>query len=108
MREFKYRSNPVTIVSFCKDCKITDFDVPDVMSSTLVKTPGSDQKDSLIIELQSIWKKNSLYSQRKLLKKCKERVFINECLTKADSLIFKKARTDVKNGSLFAAWTFQL
>ena len=93
------------LVDLCKECKITDFNITDIASSALVKSPGSTQRDSLIIEMQSVYKKNQFYAQKKLLKKCKERVFVNESLTKVDSQIFRKSRADVKNGKLFATWT---
>jgi hypothetical protein len=44
-------------------------------------------------------------AQRKKLKQCSQKYFINEDLTKPDAKLFRQAREDVKAGILHTCWT---
>lgn len=50
-------------------------------------------------------KRDNVYKQRSLLKKCAKKLYINEELTRLDAKIFKKARKEVKEGTLVSCWT---
>ena len=88
-------------ITLCKGCDVQDIDIQDTVSSTLLKIPGSNQHECLLIELQTVQKKMTLYKQRTLLRKCNQHVYINEHLTKVKI----RSRSDVKSGKLSSTWT---
>jgi 5-bromo-4-chloroindolyl phosphate hydrolysis protein len=49
--------------------------------------------------------RDKFFYQKKKLKNCGKKYYINEDLTKQDSKIFRKARQEVKEGVLSACWT---
>ena len=91
-------------IQLCDSCDV-DIHNDDIVSSSLVKTPGSNTMETLIIKLRSEHCKRYLYSKRTNFRKCTQRIYLNECLTKRDANIFRKSRNDVKAGKLHSSWT---
>lgn len=59
----------------------------------------------LLVCMRSVFLKRKVFSQRTKLRNCKEKVFMNEDLTKREAALHKKARSQVKEGSLHSCWT---
>jgi hypothetical protein len=68
-----------------------------------VTVPGSS--GYLVAKMLSEELKVTIFAQKSKLKGNKDKIYINEELTKQDAKIFKKARDDVKHKRLSAAWT---
>jgi hypothetical protein len=75
----------------------------DFLGSTRVTSPSKN--NFIIFRLSSPEKKNQIFSQRTKLKGLTHRIFINEDLTREDAAIFKRARSEQKNGKLSSVWT---
>lgn len=72
---------------------------------SFIRITPAGQQQFLIAKMKSPKVKTRLYQQRTKLKNCSTRIFINEDLTKEDSVLFKKARGQVKEGILHSCWS---
>jgi hypothetical protein len=78
--------------------KNTDFE-------NITRITPAGQQMFLLAKMTSPNLKKKLYTQRTKFRRCTSRIFINEDLTKSDSIIFKKARAQVKQGVLHSCWS---
>ena len=92
-------------VKLCNDCGMEGLEQDNIVSSTIVKNPSDQQSVALITEFKSEGYIASVYAQRTMLKNCKERVYINECLSRTDVELFRKCSAEVKSGQLGGVWT---
>jgi hypothetical protein len=85
---------------------INDISSADVEEFITINIPAPDgNNQTVLLKFGSEAKRDRLYSQRTKLKNCTARYYINEDLTKGDSLIFKRTRKEVKDGTLHSCWT---
>lgn len=96
----------LAMISLAEEAGISGLKVDDFMEFNKINIPSVTGASSVVsIKFFSVDKRNMLYKQRKLFKNCKNKVFLNEELTRQDALAFKKARRQVKEGLLSACWT---
>jgi hypothetical protein len=79
---------------------VTNNDIEGVMKIT-----PAGQPPFLLVSMKSILLRRKLFAQRTKLKICKARVYFNEDLTKEEAALHKKARKQVKDGTLHSCWT---
>jgi hypothetical protein len=87
---------------------IEEAGIQGVKSSDFVsvsKVVPSGQTHFLLVTFTSTVVRRKLFAQRTKLRQCKERIFFNEDLTKEQAGIHKKARKQVKEGTLHSVWT---
>jgi uncharacterized coiled-coil protein SlyX len=78
----------------------------DVDELVKINTPNQQgASHSILLKFSSEAKRNKLFFQKKKLKNCKEKYYINEDLTKDIARIYKRTRQEVKNGTLHSCWT---
>lgn len=78
----------------------------DVLEFSKITIPSNmNTSQVVLVKFNSELKRNKLYFQKKKLKNCTSKFYLNEDLTRHDAKLFKKARQDVKAGTLYACWT---
>lgn len=88
------------------EAQITGVTVSDFDSFSKINVPGHNGSTTIILaKLVSEDKKFQLFQQKKKLRDCTQKYFINEDLTKHDSKIFSRLRKEVKNGTIHSCWT---
>jgi hypothetical protein len=92
-----------SIMEILVEADIQGISEEDIGSVTRITPAGKPQL--LLVRMKTLKAKQKLYSQRTKLRQCKTRVYVNEDLTKEESLIHKKARKQVKDGTLHSCWT---
>jgi hypothetical protein len=72
---------------------------------SVIKITPAGQVPFLLARMKTSNLKKKLYSQRTKFRQCSQRIFVNEDLTKNEATVFKKARTQVKDGTLHSCWS---
>lgn len=73
------------------------------LSAYIIKSQG--QSSRVLCKLTSEQYKMNIFRQKKLLKHCSSRLYLNEDLTKTDGKIYANARLHVKEGILHSTWS---
>lgn len=98
------RENLVTsIMKSIEEAGVTG--ITDNDFDTITRVTPSGQQQFLHVRMRTPFLKRKFYSQRVKFRQCVSRIFINEDLTQKDSSIYKRARTQVKEGILHSAWS---
>lgn len=87
---------------------INDVNIEGILPEHIVsinKITPAGKPAFLMVRMSSPDLKKKLYTQRTKLKNCSDRVYINEDLTKEEATIFKRARQQVKQGTLHSCWS---
>jgi hypothetical protein len=102
----KHQRHLVALNATLEEAGITNLTDDDFSEFVSINTPNQAGAGStILIKCVSEAKRDLLFSQRFKLKNCASKIYINEDLTKWDAKIFKRARNEVKNGTLHACWT---
>jgi hypothetical protein len=89
-----------------QEARIEGISASDVVEYVKINSPSNrGPNNTVLLKFSCEYKRDKLYYQKKKLKNCRKKYFINEDLTKQDSNLFKKTRMEVKNGVLAACWT---
>jgi hypothetical protein len=77
-----------------------------VLEFKRINTPNTHGSDTtVLLKFDTDANRDRLFYQRKKLKNCSKKCYVNEDLTIADARLFKKTRMEVKSGELHACWT---
>lgn len=94
------------IINISTEAGMKDVKPSDFLNFTRINVPAAlGASQTVIIKFSSLLSRDNMFSQRKLLKNCQTRHYLNEDLTKQDATQFKKARKQVKEGILVGCWT---
>lgn len=94
------------LMNIVEEAGMSGISTSDFSEFTKINIPASTGASmTVLVKFTSQEKRDNLYKQRGLLKKCNNRHYVNEDLTKHDAKIFRKARNDVKEGNLVSCWT---
>jgi hypothetical protein len=78
----------------------------DVSEFIKITTPSQLNSSCVVMaKFNSEHKRDKLFSQKKKLKNCNNKYYLNEDLTRHDAKLFRKIRQEVKAGILYACWT---
>lgn len=96
----------VAFNSMITEAGIDDVTAGDVTEFVKINTPNQlGSSHTVLLKFSSETKRNKLFFQKKKLKNCSKKYFINEDLTREVARTFKKTRQEVKAGKLHACWT---
>jgi hypothetical protein len=101
------KTNQENLVSSIMDC-VNEAGVTGIKEDNfdnVMKITPAGQVPFLLARMKAPSDKKRLYSQRTKFRHCSQRIFVNEDLTKTEASLFKKARSQVKDGTLHSCWS---